>query len=126
MLDERTSVLLKILNEKCSSGSYKIITSDELILKFPTRYGADKDLIWQMVIHLSQNGFISVKYDRDGEFCLALTPKGRVYSETDLKQTNDDKKPSKTDLLPYFYNFLSIFAAIVLGFLTLKIFNLVC
>lgn len=126
MLDERTSVLLEILNKKCSSGSYKIITSDELILKFPARYGADKDLIWQMVINLSQNGFISVKYDRDGEFCLALTPKGRLYSETTLKQTVSTEKPPKTDLLPYFFNFLSIFTAIVFAFLTLKIFSLLC
>lgn len=126
MLDERTSVLLEILNKKCSSGSYKIITSDELILKFPARYGADKDLIWQMVINLSQNGFISVKYDRDGEFCLALTPKGRLYAETAVKQSLTAEKPPKTDLLPYFYNFLSIFAAIVLAALTLKIFNLLC
>lgn len=126
MLDERTSVLLEILNKKCSSGSYKIITSDELILKFPARYGADKDLIWQMVINLSQNGFISVKYDRDGEFCLALTPKGRLYAETTEKQSLTVEKPPKIDLLPYFYNFLSIFAAIVLAALTLKIFNLLC
>lgn len=126
MLDERTSVLLELLNKKCSSGSYKIITSDELILKFPARYGADKDLIWQMVINLSQNGFISVKYDRDGEFCLALTPKGRLYSETTLKQTVSTEKTPKTDLLPYFLNFLSIFTAIVFAFLTLKIFSLLC
>lgn len=126
MLDERTSVLLEILNKKCSSGSYKIITSDELILKFPARYGADKDLIWQMVINLSQNGFISVKYDRDGEFCLALTPKGRLYCETSLKQPDCTEKLPKNDLLPYLYNFLSIFSAIVFAFLTLKIFNLLC
>lgn len=126
MLDERTSVLLELLNKKCSSGSYKIITSDELILKFPARYGADKDLIWQMGINLSQNGFISVKYDRDGEFCLALTPKGRLYSETTLKQTVSTEKTPKTDLLPYFLNFLSIFTAIVFAFLTLKIFSLLC
>lgn len=120
MLDERTTVLLKILEKKCSYGSYKVITSDQLILDFPARYGADKDLIWQMISNLSQKGFLSIRYDHDGEFCLSLTPKGRLYAETEEASPISTKKVSITDLLPYFFNFLSIFSAIVSGGLILK------
>ncbi len=125
MLDERTAVLLKILNKKCSFGSYKVVTSDELILEFPERFGADKDLIWQMLVTLSQKGYLSIRYDRDGEFCLSLTPKGRLYCETDLKEERTQNKP-KTDLLPYIYNFMAIFFGIVFGGLTLIIIGALC
>lgn len=126
MLDERTTVLLKILEKKCSYGSYKVITSDELILDFPARYGADKDLIWQMISNLSQKGFLLIRYDRDGEFCLSLTPKGRLYLETDVKQGESSKKLPITDLLPHFYDFLAIFSAIVFGGIILKALGVIC
>ncbi len=125
MLDERTAVLLKILNKKCSYGSYKVVTSDELILEFPERYGADKDLIWQMLANLSQKGYLSIRYDNDGEFCLSPTPKGRLYCETDQKEEGTQNKP-KTDLLPYIYNFMAIFFGIVFGGLALILIGALC
>lgn len=126
MLDERTTSLLKILNTKCSSGSFKVITSDELISDFPPKYGADGDLIRQMIINLSQQGYLSVRYDRDGEFCLSLTPSGRLFCEEAEKEVKIAKKNAITDLLPYFYNFLSIFAAIFSAGLILKLIGALC
>lgn len=126
MLDERTSMLLSIINKICSSGSYCVVTTDELILKFPSEYGADKDLIVQMITNLSQKGYISVRYDRDGELCLAPTPKGRLYFENDSGEVYSVKKTSKIDLLPYFCNFVSIFTAIVSAFLILKLLGGIC
>lgn len=126
MFDERTLVLLDILNKKCNSGAYKIITVDELVLEFPSKYGADCDLILQMTKNLSGQGFISLKYNRDNEFCLSLTPKARLYCETELKNDLQNKKSSITGLLPHFFNFLSIFFAIFLAFLLLKLIGVIC
>ncbi len=126
MLDERTSVLLNVINKICSSGSYSVVSSDELILKFPEKFGADSDLIRQMIITLSQKGYVSIRYDRDGEFCLAPTPKGRLYFESEGEKVNKNKNRSITDLLPYFFNFLSIFSAIVAAFLVLKTAGILC
>lgn len=125
MLDERTTALLKILNSKCSYGSYKVITLDELILDFPSRYGADNDLIRQMISNLSQQGLLSVRYDKDGEFCLSLTPKGRLYFETETNFVSVQKS-TITDLLPHLFNFLSIFFAIFLSGILLKIIGVIC
>lgn len=126
MLDERTAVLLKILNKKCLSGSYKVISGDELISEFPERFGADLDLIRQILINLSQNGLISIRYDSDGEFCLSLLPKGRLYAESYLQESKITEKVPKTDLLPYLFIFLAIFFGIVLGGLLLKIIGCLC
>jgi len=44
MLDSKLVELLKILNIKCSQNGYTIISIDELILEFPTRFSVDGDL----------------------------------------------------------------------------------
>lgn len=120
MLDLRTFELLKLLYKRCPSGSYKIVTSDEMIEGFPARYGADKDLIRQMIINLSQKGFLSLRYEGEGEYCVSLTPEGRLFFENESK-AKLDKKYKITDLLPYFFNFLSIFTAIFLAEMIIKI-----
>ncbi len=126
MLDERTSVLLNIINKICSSGSYSVVTSDELILKFPEKFGADSDLIRQMIINLSQKGYVSLRYDRDDEYCIAPTPKGRLFTETEPNDVTKNKKSVIIDLLPHFFNFLSIFFAIVTAFSVLKAIGVLC
>lgn len=120
MLDLRTFELLKLLYKLCPSGSYKIVSSDEMIEEFPARYGADKDLIRQMIVNLSQKGFLSLRYEGEGEYCMSLTPEGRLYFENESKK-KIDKKCKITDLLPYFFNFLSIFTAIFLAETIIKI-----
>lgn len=124
MLDEKTTVLLDILNKKCANGVYQIIEIDELILQFPIRFNVDKDIMYQMIITLSQNGYITIRYDRDGEFCLSLTQKGQ-----DVLQKTPDTPPKKsaiTGLLPHFFNFLTVFLAAILAIIFLKIIGVIC
>lgn len=120
MLDIRTNELLTLLYNLCPSGSYKIITATDLIKDFPQVYKADNDLIRQMITNLSQNGYISLRYDSDDVFCLSLTPKGRLYFETESKE-EIVKKVAITDLLPYFFNFVSIFSAVFLAGVLIKV-----
>ncbi len=110
MLDERTKALLKIINEKCAQGSYKIISLDEILSLFPKEYGADGDLIRQILSALTVGGYIIVRYDRDGEFCLTPTNKGRLFFETE--KSLEDNKKKDYDFLNYFYIFLAVFIGV--------------
>ena len=125
MLDKRTATLLKIINQKCAQGSYRVVNINDLIDSFPQEFGADVDLIKQSIQSLSYGGFISVRFDRDGEYCLAPTPKGRLYSEETLDTPLPQKSPI-TDLLPHFYNFLSTFLAVSLAFFVIKLCGGLC
>ena len=116
MLDSKLVELLKILNIKCSQNGYTIISIDELILEFPTRFSVDGDLIKQMISYLSQQNYITLRYDRDGEFCLSLTIKGRHFYE-ELPKVEKTEKVAITGLLPHFYNFLAIFFGVSLAFI---------
>lgn len=108
MLDERSTSLLNYINEKCAEGSYKIFSVEELVEDFPLRYGADADLIRQIVTALSTGGYISLKFDRDEEFCIAPTPKGREYFE--VQADNAPTRYSRVSLLlPHLYNYLTVF-----------------
>ncbi|MBQ6883811.1 MAG: hypothetical protein IJO25_05665 [Clostridia bacterium] len=125
MLDKRTIVLLKIINEKCSKGCYRVIGLDEFLNEFPADFCADEDLIKQSLNSLSLGGYISLRFDRDGQFCLSPTPKGRLFFE-EAKRDVLSKKSPITDLLPHFYNFLSTFLAVLAALFIFKLSGGLC
>ncbi len=124
MLDERTKALLKIINEKCAQGSYKIISLDEILSLFPNEYGADGDLIRQILSALTVGGYIIVRYDRDGEFCLTPTTKGRLFFETQ-KSLNEPIKKTY-DFINYLYIFISVFLAVFFANVISFLVGLIC
>ncbi|MBQ2717654.1 MAG: hypothetical protein IJF75_03545 [Clostridia bacterium] len=126
MLDERTVCLLKIINEKCAEGSYKVLAIDELVKEFPSYYKADSDLIKLMITALTSVNFISVKFDKDDEFCISPTPKGREYIESAKKQQEKIDEPKNRDYLGYFFIFLCVFLGTFLAFFLIKLIGGIC
>ncbi len=120
MVDERTKTLLKIISKKCPYGTYQVVTVNELTEEFPAGFGADFDLIKRMINYLSADGYLSVRYDFDGDFCLSLTPKGRFLVES-VELPLKRKNLAIIDLLPYFLQFLATFLAVLSAILILKI-----
>ena len=120
MLDYKTSALLKILNTRCDGNAYYVVSIKELLSDFPSHLHADEHLVRQCMLALSSMGYVIIKYDGDGEYCVALTVKGRFYCPEQGDQTCQ-KRP-KIDLLPYvlgfferfFANLFSIFLAYLL------------
>lgn len=124
MLDERTVCLLKIINEKCKEGCFKVISVDELVLEFPKRFSADGDLIRQMITALNTSGYLTLRYDRDSEFCLAPTPKGREFYET--KQFEPIKTKRVNRFWNYFFNSLGVFFGVFFAVLLLWLLGVIC
>lgn len=120
MLDYKTSALLKILNTRCDGNAFYVVSIKELLSDFPSHLSADEHLVRQCMLALSSMGYVIIKYDSDGEYCVALTVKGRFYS-LDQGDKSYEKRP-KIDLLPYilgfferlFANLFSIFLAYLL------------
>ena len=120
MLDYKTSALLKILNTRCDGNAYYVVSIKELLSDFPSHLSADEHLVRQCMLALSSMGYVIIKYDGDGEYCVALTVKGRFYCPEQGDQTCQ-KRP-KIDLLGhilgfferFFANLFSIFLAYLL------------
>lgn len=125
MLDIRTSYLLKIINEKCQKGSYKIISVCELISLMPQRFNVDGELISQSIDKLKSGEYILVKFNNHQELCLCPTPKGRLYFEKERE--NCLNKPKNQNLaLTYLFSGISTFIAVFLALVLAKILGVIC
>lgn len=110
MLDKRSEHLLNIINRKCDKGSFKVLTLDEILLSFPEKFGADKQLIRQMTDSLKASGYVAVMFDGEDEICIAPTPKGREHFEYECNYQNT-LSVSKWTFRDYLYLFLTVFTA---------------
>lgn len=126
MMDERTTLLLKIITKKCSEGSYKVLSTTELLNEFPENFKADNDLIELMITALSSEAYISVKFDKDDEFCICPTPKGREYVEKLQKIEIENNAKVGRDYLNYLYIFLSVFLGVFLANILRDIIGAIC
>ena len=111
MLDERSKILLKKVNERCTEGSFNVIDKTELLSVYPKRFKADETVLEQSLKNLSAYGYVLLKYEDENVYCLAPTPKGRAFyeDETELK-TIDRRK-----LLSSVFNSVCIYLAVFFG-----------
>jgi hypothetical protein len=89
MLDKRTSALLQTINDCCDSGSYKIFSEQDFLDSFPQKWGVTNDTLGQMLAHLSENGYINVKYSGGGMYCVCPLPLGRGYCEQEKERQDE-------------------------------------
>lgn len=95
MLDKRTAALLNTVNAQCSSGGYKIFTEEDFLSCFEPAWGVTGENLSHMLDHLSENGYINVKYADGGMYCVMPMPLGRSYSEREAEKENKDLKSLK-------------------------------
>ena len=79
-----------------------------------------------MITALTSVNFISVKFDKDDEFCISPTPKGREYIESAKKQQEKIDEPKNRDYLGYFFIFLCVFLGTFLAFFLIKLIGGIC
>lgn len=84
MLDNRTEMLLNIINMYCQEGSYKVLDKDDVLLQFVPKYRPDRDGLDDMMNYLMERDYIKCKYTDFKVYCVSPLPKGRLYHENTL------------------------------------------
>lgn len=122
MLDSRSKSVLNFLVKECSEGSYKIIEASDILSALPKNYNADKEIISQIIKHLENGEYISVKYSDDEQFCLCPLPFGRQFIENDEIQLTNRKSIKSIGSKIFFSAFFSAFMGAFLGTLIYNLF----
>lgn len=99
MLDERTGILLGVVNEMCEKGSYQLVEESELLKRLPPACGVDGVTLRAMLNYLEDGNYIEVGYAEEGEYCLRPLPEGRLYTERLRKEKREAMRRRRDSLL---------------------------
>ncbi len=124
MLDTKSKLVLKILAKESSGGSYKIFESSDIISLLPKRYRTDSEGIRHILTHLERQDLISIKYDDDDLYCLAVLPFGfEEIEESPVMKVKEKPKTNKlTIFLSFLFGFLGVMLGVVITYFLLKLF----
>lgn len=122
MLDVRSRDVLGCIVRTCSSGSYQVVEINDILAGVSAKYRLDGESVSQIVKHLSDVGYISVKYQDDRVFCLCPLPAGRQIVEAEEEQKKNKKKFKSMAKGAYIAVVLS---ALIGAFLGTLIYNLI-
>ncbi len=122
MLDMRSKEVLKLIANICKEGSYQVIEIQELSSLLPAKYKMDKEVILQILKHLTSADYISIKYKDDNVICVTPLPFGRQYIESEEERKKNNKK-MKTFAKGAFIS--ALFAALIGAFLGTLIYNII-
>lgn len=122
MLDVRSKEVLKLIASYCKEGSYQVIEINEITSSLPPKYKMDKEIIFQILKHLSSADYISVKYRDENVVCVCPLPYGRQYIESEEERKRNTKK-MKTYAKGAFIS--ALFAALIGAFLGTLIYNII-
>ena len=115
MIDLKSRLILKILAQECENGNYKIVEISDIIFSLPKHYRMDAEAVKHILTYLERQDLISIKYDDDTTFCLAVLPYGFEVLESDKPHKRPLKKEQKTRFLGLFLSFLSALLGSVVG-----------
>lgn len=111
MIDTKSKLILKILAQECGNGNYKIVEIPDIIMALPKHYRLDSEAVRHVLTYLERQDLISIKYDDDDIFCLAVLPFGFETLENDKSYRRPTKKEKKFS----FQNFLLCFLSALFG-----------
>ena len=124
MIDIKSKIVLTILAKEASNGGYKIFEIPDIIQSMPKHYRIDTDAVKHILSHLERQDIISIKYDDDDTYCIAVLPYGYEILEN-MGRKNEKTQTDETLFKKCFYFFLSaLFGGIIasiLIFIILKI-----
>ncbi|MBP3619525.1 MAG: hypothetical protein J6J24_02570 [Clostridia bacterium] len=127
MIDSKSKLILKTLANECPSGSYKVIDVSDIIMALPRHLRMDSIAIRHILTHLERQDLISIKYDDDNTYCLAILPFGyEVLEEQNQKIITTNSPPrhlsSLTVCLSFIASFLGTLLGIIVCYFALKLF----
>lgn len=117
MMDTKTKLVLKILANECRDGNYKIVETSDIILSLPKHYRMDFEAIEHILAYLERQDIISIKYDDDGVYCLAVLPYGFEILESEKSNLirKDKSKEQKINITTVILSFVSALIGTILG-----------
>ena len=117
MIDTKSKLVLKILANECSDGNYKIVEVSDIIMSLPRHFRMDSEAVKHILTHLERQDFISIKYDDDDVYCLAVLPCGFEVLENDKPKyiKKEKTKEKKLNIATILLSFLSALVGTTLG-----------
>lgn len=91
MLDKKSTAVLKSLNKLSEGCTYKVVTSDEIIMNLSQKNLYDHDNIKEIIDFLNKHEYLNLKFSEENTYCYTLLPKARIY----LEQSVSNAKPKK-------------------------------
>ena len=104
MLDKKSTAVLKSLNKLSEGCTYKVVTSDEIIMNLSQKNLYDHDNIKEIIDFLNKHEYLNLKFSEENTYCYTLLPKARIY----LEQTISNSKPKKMQFQTQTYLFVMI------------------
>ena len=92
MIDIKSKIVLKILCKECPNGAYKIVDAGDIISAMPNKYKVDTNGLQHILVYLERQDCISIKYDDDNVYCLAVLPYGFEICESSSQKESPRKK----------------------------------
>lgn len=109
VLDKKTNAVLQLLRDK-TENAYKVLDKNQMVDEL-AKYKIDLQGLIAIITFLTENEYVSVKYQDKEEICIATTIKADSYldGEKDLQQ-----KAKLTNAQSVFL-FVGMFVAAFLG-----------
>jgi phage-related protein len=117
VLDKKSTAVLKSLNKLSEGCTYKVVTSDEIIVNLSQKNLYDHDNIKEIIDYLNKQEYLNLKFSEENTYCYTLLPKARIY----LEQSSTNTKPKRLQFETKTYLFIMI-ASFIGCFLAMLIF----
>ncbi len=115
MLDKKSTAILKSLNKLSEGCTYKVVTSDEIIMNLSQKNLYDHDNIKEIIDFLNKQEYLNLKFSEENTYCYTLLPKARIFLEQNSTQTRTKK--IQFPLSSYVFVMLASFAGCLLSML---------
>lgn len=84
MTEAKRAALIVYLNDECRGDEYEIFSDDDFLALYPAVLGVDKEEIYREIKKLNAEGYLDVRYAEGGEYCIAVSEKGRRYEAEEI------------------------------------------
>lgn len=110
MLDKKSSAVLQLLRDK-TENNYKVLDKNQLLSELPAKLKIDTASLLAVITFLTENEYVSVKYQDKNEICICTTIKADSY----LDGENDLQQKAKLTNSQSVLLFVGVFVAAFLG-----------
>jgi len=116
MLDRRTEIILRRIDELCSDGNYHIIEFEELVASLPYCDDLNDEALRDILKYLRDHDYVNIKYSDGGTYCVCPLPAGRIYLERTAQRRREYSAKYIYPFIPSFFGALvgAFIAALIL------------
>ena len=118
-MDTKSQLVLKILAQQCKDGSYKVVETSDIIMSLPKHYRMDTAAVKHILTYLERQDIISIKYDDDNVYCLAILPYGFELLENSdhvIKRKQPESNTFRLILFCFIASFIGSFLGSLIVF----------